>query len=129
MHHHCPAVLLVELLLYLKVCTSWRSEAVFTLNKLSISLVAPSPQCSSTYHCLTVMVPVLGGSVGSLARGHVGLESPLCDKGYCTKLLVGCMGGSCAQTHAHTRGTHTLHESISTKDSLIPTAMQLWIVP
>lgn len=98
--------LLIVLATLSKLAHHWCLEAVFTLNKLSISLVAPPPQCSPTYHCLTVMVLFLGASVGSLARGHVGLESPLCDKGYCTKLLAGCMGGS----HTHTY-THTFHES------------------
>lgn len=34
---------------------------------------------------------------GSLARGHVGLESPLCDIGYCPGVLAGCW----AHTHTH----------------------------
>lgn len=42
-----------------------------------------------------------GGPGGCLVRGHVGLESTLCDIGYCTVLLAGCWGVGVARTSTH----------------------------
>lgn len=56
----------------------------------------------------------LAGPGGSLVGGHVGLESTLCDIGYCTELLAGCWGAGVE--HAQHIKRHMSHTSEKVPD-------------
>lgn len=87
--------------------------------------LSPTPHCSSTNHCLTVMVVFLVALCSCLVRGQVGLESTLCDIGYCTVLLAGCMDVGVEHAHAH-KHTHTGGAHTQTQTRIAPLARSVF---